>query len=614
MKGSVKKHLLLLFVVVVIVSCSGNDNPSPMKGDGQDTVYTEQRAMSIHRTNPKRALVIIDSAVALGNITRVRGTYLKAVTQYGGLDDFVTARKMCLDLLEDKDIKSDSVTLERVYLLLTSIEYGNGNAAAIIRYASEASKLAHALNMPDQIGTMEGYIAQTLAQTGRTDEGVSRLRSTVDYLRAIDTFQGVSSYHNIAKKLLHILLESKRYADMVPICEDMISRIQEFEQHPDRFSGIAEGFDTSEFTDYARGQTYAFLSAAYALQATEAKGDLQKTIRAQYLSKARAAEAEVFRTRWSQSLDCDRMMSASYHHLGEFDRFEKAISRVEASQNDTISLNYLIGLELRSSAAEMQGKIVEALRYLRRAYTVRDSVDSRNQHDQLNELATLYHLQEEQLARQQAEADARLYQVLTFVIVLGFIAAVAFASYFFYKRRETMKKNRVLAHEIAEAIEYKEKYEALHQQGLSTACSCQENGGYCGSVASEVTPQIGQENPARLDELSDADLFQYLRGVVFHEQLFLDPQLDRQALLDRFSLTKERIGAAFSKGSPFKSVIDFLNDCRLPYAAKLLTDHPDMSVAEVAQASGFASADTFGRNFKQKYTLTPSQYREQQQA
>jgi len=77
-------------------------------------------------------------------------------------------------------------------------------------------------------------------------------------------------------------------------------------------------------------------------------------------------------------------------------------------------------------------------------------------------------------------------------------------------------------------------------------------------------------------------------------------------------LTKERVGAAFAKGSPFKSLIDFLNDCRLPHAAKLLAERPNMSIAEVAQASGFPSADTFGRNFKQKYTLTPSQYRDQQ--
>ena len=38
-----------------------------------------------------------------------------------------------------------------------------------------------------------------------------------------------------------------------------------------------------------------------------------------------------------------------------------------------------------------------------------------------------------------------------------------------------------------------------------------------------------------------------------------------------------------------------------------------MTIGEVSAASGFASVNTFGRNFKRKFTLTPSQYREQRQ-
>ena len=95
------------------------------------------------------------------------------------------------------------------------------------------------------------------------------------------------------------------------------------------------------------------------------------------------------------------------------------------------------------------------------------------------------------------------------------------------------------------------------------------------------------------------------------DELFLDPTLNRQKLTERFSLPKERVGAAFAQGSPFKSVTEFINDCRLPYAAKLLTERPDLSIAEVAETSGFARAATFIDNFKKRFTLTPSQYRTQ---
>ena len=129
----------------------------------------------------------------------------------------------------------------------------------------------------------------------------------------------------------------------------------------------------------------------------------------------------------------------------------------------------------------------------------------------------------------------------------------------------------------------------------------------------ESEPSLPTGN-ASLANLSDKDLFAYLYQIIMRDKLFLDPQLDRQALVDRFSLPKERIGAAFAKGSSYKSLIEFLTDCRLLYAAKLLTKRSDLSIAEVARNSGFPSLNTFGRNFKQKYAITPTQFREQEQS
>ena len=159
-----------------------------------------------------------------------------------------------------------------------------------------------------------------------------------------------------------------------------------------------------------------------------------------------------------------------------------------------------------------------------------------------------------------------------------------------------------MAREIADAITYKEKYlesEKLRVESEELQVRSEELG-----VSSEEVSSPSEEN-------SDAVLFQQIQDLVIGEKLFLDPSLDRQTLVDRLGLSKERIGAAFAKGSPYKSLIEFLNDCRLPYAAKLLTTRPDLTIADVARESGYPSADTFGRNFKLKYTLTPSQYREQ---
>ena len=593
-------HLIILYIVcVALTACSGHDATGQHDGHATDTVYTEARAMSIHMTEPERALTLIDSAVIVGNISKQRGQYLKAVTQYGGLQNFALSRQTCLDLLDGSNPQSlvanlnnrtDSDDLLCVYGLLAAIESISDNNAALLRYATEGSRLAHALNLPNEIGRMEGFIARVMAETGKTDEGISHLQVTLGELRGDDNFNAVMTYFNTSKALLHILLDHKRLTEMVPVCEQMLERIGEFDQHPERFADTPEGFDPTEFEDYARGQTLAFLTTAYARQYTAAEGgELTPALRAELLRKARQAEAEMQQTRWSHTIDCDRMMTAAYHHLGQFQRFDEAMARLDSIQvGDTINNNYLIRLGLRSTAAQMRGRQAEAIDYLNRRIIIQDSINRRTQRDQLNELATVYHLQEERFARQEAEADARQMKLYALFIAAALIAAIAFAAYFFYKRRQTATKNRVLAREITEAIRYKEMWE--------------ERNAPSGAVEKTV-----ERAPS-----SDAALFQQLRDVILRDQLYLDPRLDRQMLVDRFGLSKERIGAAFAKGSPFKSLIDFLTDCRLPYAAKLLAEHPELSVADVARASGFTSADTFSRNFKQRYALTPSQFREQQ--
>jgi len=599
-------YIMCSIITMLLTCCQQSADNNDQRADGLDTVYTEAKAMSIHLTDPDRAMVLIDSAVAIGNITWLRGQYLKGITQYGGFCNYAQARQTCLDLLNlpDAELSTDSFTLENIYKLLVSIEYTTANNATLIRYAAETARLARAVGLFSDVGQMEGYIASVMASEGKTDESIGRLQKTIDELWQMNTFNGMIASYNTAGHLQHILLDHKRYGEMVELCEQTLKNIDEFVQHTDRFDGMPEGFDPKEFEDFARGQTLAFKTTAYARQYTSAEaGELKPVARAELLMKAREAEAEMFKTKWSETIDCDRMMISAYHHLGEFQRFDEAMDRLDASMadDDTISYNFLIRLGLRSTAAQMRGRLAEAIGYMNRGHIIRDSLDQRNQREQLNELATVYHLQEEQQARRQAETEAHIMTIYAWFISAGLLAAIAFAAYFFYKRRETSRKNRVLAREIAEAIDYKDKYEALKH--LMTTVDGGE----------ESEPPLPTGN-ASLANLSDKDLFAYLYQIIMRDKLFLDPQLDRQALVDRFSLPKERIGAAFARGSSYKSLIEFLTDCRLLYAAKLLTKRSDLSIAEVARNSGFPSLNTFGRNFKQKYAITPTQFREQEQS
>ena len=206
-----------------------------------------------------------------------------------------------------------------------------------------------------------------------------------------------------------------------------------------------------------------------------------------------------------------------------------------------------------------------------------------------------YNALQKQLEIERKDAELSRKNIISTALAIGLIALLAVLAYVLRQHRIVKRKNSVLAREIAEAIKYRDMAYSYQADGAS--------------------PLIGEATSAQgetaLSDLTNEELFHFIREVVMRDELFLDPTLNRQKLTERFSLPKERVGAAFAQGSPFKSVTEFINDCRLPYAAKLLTECPDLSIAEVAEASGFARVATFIDNFKKRYTLTPSQYRTQ---
>lgn len=58
-----------------------------------------------------------------------------------------------------------------------------------------------------------------------------------------------------------------------------------------------------------------------------------------------------------------------------------------------------------------------------------------------------------------------------------------------------------------------------------------------------------------------------------------------------------------------KSFIDFLNEIRIGFAARLMVDS-DMSISEICFSSGFNNISNFNRTFRKKQGLTPTEFRQ----
>lgn len=59
------------------------------------------------------------------------------------------------------------------------------------------------------------------------------------------------------------------------------------------------------------------------------------------------------------------------------------------------------------------------------------------------------------------------------------------------------------------------------------------------------------------------------------------------------------------------SPLQYLNHCRLDYAAKLLTAQPERIVTQIALDCGFASSQYFATVFAKRFGFSPSAFREE---
>lgn len=74
------------------------------------------------------------------------------------------------------------------------------------------------------------------------------------------------------------------------------------------------------------------------------------------------------------------------------------------------------------------------------------------------------------------------------------------------------------------------------------------------------------------------------------------------------NMTKNAFCKYFKKRTN-KTYIQFLNELRIEHATKLLQNNPDLSIAEIAEKSGFNNISNFNRQFKSLKNMRPSNFR-----
>lgn len=147
-----------------------------------------------------------------------------------------------------------------------------------------------------------------------------------------------------------------------------------------------------------------------------------------------------------------------------------------------------------------------------------------------------YRALEQQMEAEHERAAAERSRLMSIIFAILLAAALAALAWYWRQKRIVTEKNRALARQIDEAMKYKDKYQSLVMEKRA--------------------------EPANTNDASctDEQLFQHVNDVIVRERLFLDSKFSRQAIMQRFQLSKDRVGAIFTRSSQYANLTDYIQE------------------------------------------------------
>ena len=574
--------VLYLILALLTVGCVKTDSKVKYEPQPGDTIYTADAALAVFDRNPERALLMLDSAVIVGNMDADLAKMLRAkvLCQSTAELHFEEALHICESLMQS-DFVDNPTNRENVLDLLITITRRRGDNEQWIRWSTEKVELCRQQGDETEALRTEAEIGFSLAKLGEEERGLAKLSGVIGALDEQRHFNEMDACIIALKRKINMLDILAKPESIIPLAQHIVEKIDDYRQHRDDYADGSFRMPPSDeqfynYCNFYTAQAYGFLAKAYA-----DLGD-EDTAR-HYITLFEESD-------YGKTFSGRMMASNTWVVLGDYDKMLAIYDLAEERLgNDTMNHDYASILHNRAFAAEAAGDYQAATDYWHRYLSIKEKLDRKQQEGQAYHYAARYKLQEERMNTEREQAKAKHNKSLALAGFILVILSVGFIIRLLIQSHAINRKNRVLTEQMMEAVKYKkQEFQNFQLQTPSSKPQTQD-----------------------VDDLNDEQLFDYLSDVIRNEKLFLNQNFSRQLLMDRFHINERRIGAAFSccEGLP-----DFIRDLRLEYACQLITDNPEMSISNVATASGFSNLTVFGRDFKRKYEVTPSYFRSQMTA
>ena len=534
---------------------------------------TQTQVRMTYRENPRLALQMVDTLEAQHGEPDYVCDLLRAhIYTRSQLMEHDSAIALCLPLLQhDSLIQNTRASADHradVLSILCAALRAKSDDEQWLRYSIELAELNHRWGDEVEALRMEAEIGFILNRLGQTEEGLAKIDNAIDQLDVIGSMDKLDACIVVMKRKINVLNELDRNEEIIPVAHHILSKLDHFEKHTADYKDDSSRLPNKEnvwasYAAFARAQTYAFLANAFA--ATRS------------LQQARSYLELFEQTEYSHTFGGRKMILPTWIALGENTKAQAAYDEMEQRLNgDTVCAEYAEILYGRMLIANALNHVEEERSYWQRYTNLTQVLNKKLHESQAHDMAARYHTREqEQNLKKSLDANFRKDIIIG---VLVFILVVLLGVMLYFIREHKKAKSKPEAN----------------------------------SSSSELThspsPDNHTEKTTEYKKLNDRELFEVLTTDIREKKLFLAPDFDRQAITHMYNLRNAQVGAAFSQSGQYASVSDFVRNCRLEHARTLLAT-TDLPIGEVATKSGYSRQTTFNHDFKMRYGLTPTDFR-----
>ena len=218
--------------------------------------------------------------------------------------------------------------------------------------------------------------------------------------------------------------------------------------------------------------------------------------------------------------------------------------------------------------------------------------------------------------------DALILKLIIVALAATFIAVVLALVLSFNVVQKLMKHNTNLMSQVRERDEQQASTKEAFYQTEHELHKAEEELRKAQDKINEMVRQANQadhagillqqeiNDVANVADMTDEQLMSWIDGQMDRLELHRNPDVTLKEIAKTLGLTQRRITQAIKARKEDNTLAEYLTTKRLLDGCRLLVEQPNWTIDAVAHEAGFGGTTTFRNIFRNRFGMSPKQYRE----